>query len=104
MNMRIQFYFLLFGFFLLASSCHKCYECKQYCAYCKSVADSGVVYKFCSANDVPHANVDSIKNAYQANGFNCSLLKDDKKVCDRPAKINDAVNYYMLEDYYCYSM
>ena len=90
-------------FFLLvfASSCHKCYECKQYCAYCVSTIDSGFSYKICASNDVNHFKVDSLKNAYQSNGYNCSFLEKDKRVCDNANKLNEAVDYYQLQDYYC---
>jgi hypothetical protein len=95
----------LSSFFLLAimfvSSCHKCQQCKQYCAYCISAGNNGVVHKICATNSVSYFTIDSIRNVYLTNGYDCNVLRDDKKVCDRPAKINDAVNYYVLEDYYC---
>ena len=87
---------------LIASSCQKCYQCNQYCAYCVSSTNPGIVYKSCAASDAYHVKVDSIKIAFQNSGYSCSLLNNDKKVCDGKNKINDAVNYYILEDYYCY--
>ena len=92
-----------FTFLLVTiSSCQKCYECKQYCAYCKSISNPGLVIKVCSNNDINYTKVDSFRNAYQSNGFTCSLLQDDKNVCDGKTKINDAINYYILENYFCY--
>lgn len=98
---KVSFSFIAFVL-LLASSCQKCYQCTQYCAYCKSAANTGIVYKFCAENDVNHLRIDSFKTAFQDSGFSCSLLNNDKRVCDRSDKINDALNYYLLEDYYCY--
>jgi hypothetical protein len=92
---------ITFALLAFASSCHKCEQCKQYCAYCKH-SGTQLVQKTCSSSDVTHAQVDSFKNVYEAGGYDCSLLREDKKVCDQPSKLNDAVNYYVLQDYYCY--
>ena len=89
----------IFGALLFASSCNKCYECKQYCAYCES--STGVRYKVCGTKDVNHAQVDSTYLALIAIGYTCTILNDDRNVCDNSNKINDAVNYYYKQDYYC---
>ena len=87
---------------LLASSCQKCYQCNQYCAYCTPVGNTGVAYKFCATKDVTHTHVDSIYMALQNNGYDCSRLKNEKRVCDYKSKLDGAVDYYLLQDYYCY--
>ena len=96
---------LIFGFtfilLLLANSCQKCYDCKQYCAYCVSNANTGIVVKICADKDVAHAKVDSFYSAYNNSGYSCTLLNNEKKVCDQSNKINGAVDYYKLQDYYC---
>jgi hypothetical protein len=93
---------LIISIVVFGTSCHKCYECKQYCAYCQQVNNTGVVYKICASKDVTHGKIDSIYFAMKSNGYDCSLLDDEKRVCDRPAKLDDAVDYYQLQEYYCY--
>ena len=92
---------LLCSSLMFLASCHKCYTCSQYCAVCLN-GNNGVTYKLCANKDVSHGRVDSLANAFVSSGYTCKILDNDKNVCDRQDKINDAVNYYLLEDYYCY--
>src|SRR5438552_615907 len=96
----LQFAFIiyLFSFIIIElSSCQKCQDCTQYCAYCQS--SNGVIYKFCATGYTTQGQVDSLYTAFRANGNTCSLLNNDKHVCDR--QINSAVDYYLKQDYYC---
>lgn len=91
---------LLFVWVLVfASSCNKCYECTQYCAYCET--PSGVRIKTCATKGVNNYKIDSVFTAYRSAGYTCNMLQNNKNVCDQPSKINDAVNYYYKQDYYC---
>ena len=98
-NMKYSLFVFSFLVLVFASSCNKCYECKQYCAYCE--ASNGVRYKVCSTKGVNQFSVDSTLNAFRSAGYTCNLLQDDRNVCDQSSKINDAVNYYYKQDYYC---
>ncbi|MES2620148.1 MAG: hypothetical protein V4615_04780 [Bacteroidota bacterium] len=100
--MKKKISYLVFAALLFASSCQKCYQCKQYCAYCIPTGNNGVNYKFCSSKDVTHTTIDSIYVAIQSNGYDCSKLNNTKRVCDSKNKLNDALDYYLLQDYYCY--
>lgn len=86
---------------LLASSCQKCFDCQQYCAYCVQAGNTGVVAKICADKDVARSKIDSFYFAYKASGYDCNLLNNEKKVCDSKNKINDATDYYKLQDYFC---
>jgi hypothetical protein len=97
--MKYPLFFFALIALVFASSCNKCYECKQYCAYCE--ANNGVRYKVCATKDVNHFSVDSTLAALKGAGYTCNLLNDDRNVCDQSSKINDALNYYYKEDYYC---
>ena len=88
--------------FIFLASCQKCYECKQYCSYCVPPGNTGVAYKVCATKDVTHAQIDSVYSAMQSSGYTCSKLINDKRVCDGSNKLNDAVDYYERQDYYCF--
>ncbi|HLP20884.1 MAG TPA: hypothetical protein VK174_11315 [Chitinophagales bacterium] len=92
---------LLFGLslLLLASSCHKCYNCEQYCVYCEKTAT--LRFKMCATKDLTKYQADSIIGVFRGNGYTCSKLTDERDVCDGSNKLNDAVNYYTKQDYYC---
>lgn len=100
--MKRLFLYTALVLLLSASACQKCQECKQYCAYCQPAGNNGILTKICASKDVTHYTVDSLMQAYQAAGYTCNLTDKYKSVCDNPGKLNDAVNYYLLEDYYCY--
>ena len=97
--MKKIFFYSAFALLFSASACQKCYECKQYCAYCET--STGVRTKICATKDVNHFQIDSTLNALKGLGYTCNLLNTDKSVCDRSDKINDATNYYAKQDYYC---
>ena len=99
LNMKYTILVFCFSLLVFASSCNKCYECKQYCAYCE--LSTGVRVKVCATKDVNHAQIDSSINSYRNAGYTCALLNDDRNVCDNASKINDATNYYYKQDYYC---
>lgn len=92
---------ILFTLLLFANGCQKCYDCKQYCAYCLPNNGSGVVVKLCADKDAVKSRVDSLYFAYNNAGYNCSLLNNEKKVCDSGNKISEAVDYYKLQNYFC---
>lgn len=100
MKYLIPALFLLSVIFF-APSCQKCYQCTQYCSYCQDSTGTGVRYKICATKSADKYSVDSILTAYRIRGYTCTLLNADKNVCDQPSKLNDALNYYYLEDYYC---
>lgn len=85
---------------LFATSCHKCYTCNQHCVYCETT--TGLRHKVCATKYANHYQVDSVLNAYRSAGYTCSTLNDEKNVCDNSNKLNDAVNYYTKQDFYCY--
>ena len=89
--------------FVTLPSCQKCFECKQYCATCQPANPNGVTYKFCADKLGGYNTVDSLMLDKKANGYNCKILQDDKRICDAPSKLNDATNYYLLQNYYCVS-
>lgn len=86
---------------LFANSCQKCFDCKQYCGYCIANNNNGVVLKICADKDVARTKVDSLYFAFKSAGYECNLLNNEKKVCDQNNKINDALDYYKLQNYYC---
>ncbi len=99
MNSKLVILLVFTAALFFASSCNKCYECAQYCAYCETT--TGVRIKVCSTKGVNQYQVDSTYNALVTAGYRCNKLTDDRKVCDPANKINDAVNYYYKQDYYC---
>ncbi|MBK8659825.1 MAG: hypothetical protein IPN22_13370 [Bacteroidetes bacterium] len=89
------------GILTLASSCSKCYDCEQYCAYCVADNNTGISYKFCSTRDNTRAQVDSFYYSFPDSTFTCVKLQDERKVCDGKNGIDDAISYYLKQDYYC---
>ena len=100
--MKKSLLFLALPLVLFVSSCQKCYQCKQYCARCTPQSNTGVVVKFCATKDVSKSNVDSAYYALKSSGYDCVYLENNKRVCDYKNKLNDAVDYYRFQDYYCY--
>jgi hypothetical protein len=100
--MKKTFFCAALAILLCASACQKCQECKQYCAYCQPAGNNGILLKICANKDVTHSTVDSMMQVYQSVGYTCNMADKYKRVCDSKDKLNDAVNYYLLEDYYCY--
>lgn len=91
---------LSFSVLLFTTGCHKCQTCEQYCMYCET--STGLRHKVCATEYRNQYQVDSIKTAFTLQGYNCSKLTDKRDVCDNSNKVNDAVNYYTKQDYYCY--
>lgn len=91
------------GILLTASSCKKvCYDCNQYCSYCVLKSNPDVAQKFCANKFSAQVKVDSIYHAFLMDtSYECNLLKNEKIVCDNKNASDEAISYYLKQDYYC---
>ena len=86
-----------------AASCKKvCYDCKQYCSYCLLKNNPDVAYKVCANKFSAASKVDSVYFAMNADtSYQCNKLENDKIVCDSKNASDEAISYYLKQDYYC---
>lgn len=83
------------------SACKKCYNCQQYCAYCESKVNTGIVYKVCAEGTNSYNRVDSVRLSFPDSAYNCVKLTDNTDVCDNKNAVDDAYAYYQKQEYFC---
>ena len=83
------------------SACKKCFNCQQYCAYCQSKVNTGVIYKVCAEGTNAYGRVDSIRLSFPDSAYNCIKLTDNTDVCDSKSAVDDAYAYYQKQEYFC---
>jgi hypothetical protein len=84
-----------------ASSCKKCFNCQQYCAYCEAAGHTGVGIKVCATGTGSFARVDSFQRALTDSGYTCNLLQDNQDVCDNKNAVDDAYSFFQKQNYFC---
>lgn len=98
---RAIFYITIFMLVLATQACKKCYNCQQYCAYCESKKNTGIIYKVCAEGTNSYNRIDSVRLSFPDSAYNCIKLQDNTDVCDNKNAVDDAYAYYQKQEYFC---